>query len=224
MTSNSIEDLRETYVTRGNLARKTKRYLELIAHYNHREIPFKIDQAALLVIDMQRCFLEPAYPLYTENGQAIIPNLRLLIENFRQKKRPVLFAAQMNRGEFIDRGEVLRVWWPATPLEGSRDTELAREIKPLPSEKVIIKRRYSAFHATDLELTLRTMEIRQLIVAGLFTNVCVEATVRDAFMHDFFVFIPADACASLNEELHLGALRTLALWYAKILTTRDLLS
>ncbi|HLA38346.1 MAG TPA: isochorismatase family cysteine hydrolase [Candidatus Glassbacteria bacterium] len=118
----------------------------------------------------------------------------------------------------------MRQWWPATPLEGSPDTELADGIVRLPGDKLIPKRRYSAFYATDLELTLRSQNIRQIVVAGVFTNVCVEATVRDAFMRDIFVFVPADATAAFNEELHLGSLRTMALWFAKITTCADLTS
>ena len=224
MAANSLEKIHETYLTRENLASKTTDYLKLIAPYNQREIPFTIDSAALVVVDMQRCFLQPGNPLYSTNGEAILPNVKRLLEYFRKQKRPVVFAAQQNKGEFIDRGEVLRLWWPRVPLEGSRETELAGGITALPQEKVIPKRRYSAFYSTDLELTLRTMKVSQVVVAGLFTNVCVEATVRDAFMRDFFVFLPADACCSLNEELHLGSLRTIALWFAKVLTTEDLTS
>ncbi|MEA1995989.1 MAG: isochorismatase family cysteine hydrolase [Gemmatimonadota bacterium] len=223
MSPDSIESLRRTYVTVDSLAQVTRGHLESIAPYNYREVPFRIDESALVIIDMQRYFLEPGYPLYTENGRAIVPTVRLLQQGFRSRSRPVILAAQRNLGKSIDRGAVLSRWWPGTPLEGSPDADIIRELEPLPDEKVISKRRYSAFFATDLELTLRTMGVSQIVVAGLFTNVCVEATVRDAFMRDFLPFIPADACASLNEELHLGALRTMALWYAKILMAQDLL-
>jgi nicotinamidase-related amidase len=216
--------LREVYVTWENMESVTARHLEEIAPYNRREVPFDLGSAALAVIDMQRFFLEPGYPLYTPNGAAILPSVRRLVEHFRSRSRPVIFAAQQNKGEFIDRGEALRFWWPTMPLEGSRETEVVDALRPLPEEKLIRKRRYSAFHATDLELTLRGMQVRQLVVAGLFTNVCVESTARDAFMRDFLVFIPADACASLNEELHIGALRTLAHWFAKVVPTASLLA
>ena len=222
MAADFITGIHETYLTAENIASKTEEYLESIAPYNQREIPFGIDSAALVVVDMQRCFLEPGYPLYSSNGTAILANVKLLIDHFRKRKRPVVFAIQQNKGEFVDRGDVLRFWWPRLPLEGSLETELAGGITALPEEKVILKRRYSAFYSTDLELTLRTMKVSQVVVAGLFTNVCVEATVRDAFMRDFFVFLPADACASFNEQLHLGSLRTIALWFAKILKTDQL--
>ena len=102
--------------------------------------------------------------------------------------------------------------------------EIVETLAPLPSEKVIAKRRYSAFFATDLEMTLRAMKVQQVVVTGLFTNVCVEGTARDAFMRDFLVFLPADACAALNEQMHLAALRTLAYWYAKVVQVSALIT
>jgi ureidoacrylate peracid hydrolase len=62
------------------------------------------------------------------------------------------------------------------------------------------------------------------VVAGVFTNVCVEATVRDAFMRDFLVFLPADTTAAHNEQLHLGSLRTMAMWFAPVCKVSDLTS
>lgn len=214
---------RETYVTPENLDAVTGRHLELIRPYNLREPEFKVESAALVVVDMQRFFLEPGYPLYSANGAAILPRVKTLARTFRECGRPVIFAAQQNMGAFEDRGEVLRFWWPVVPLEGSPEVRVSPELGPMPGDKVIPKRRYSAFHATDLDLSLRSMNVRQVVVCGLFTNVCVEATVRDAFMRDFPVWLPADCTASLNEELHLGSLRTIAHWFAKVCRSSDLI-
>jgi len=216
--------IKETYLTPENIEAKTKQWLDEIEPYNSREVQFDLGSAALVVVDMQRFLCEPGNPLYTENCAAVLPGIRLLLKHFRERGRPVIFAAQQSKGELIDRGESLRKWWPVVPLEGSREVEIVEALAPLPSEKVIAKRRYSAFFATDLELTLRTMQVRQVVVAGLFTNVCVEGTARDAFMNDFLVFLPADACAALNEKMHLAALRTLAYWYAKVVPVSALIS
>lgn len=213
----------ETYLDSSSLDASTRRWLDEIEPYNRREVQFDLGQAALVVVDTQRFFCEPGYPMYTGNSRFILPRIRLLLEHFRERGRPVIFAAQQNKGELIDRGDPLRMWWPSVPLEGSREVEIVEELEPLPSEKVIAKRRYSAFFATDLDLTLRSMGVRQVVAAGLYTNVCVEATVRDAFMSDYLVFLPADACAALNEQIHLASLRTLAYWYAKVVTVSGLI-
>ena len=213
--------LRETYVTGENLDSVTAHHLELIKSYNLREPEFDPAVSALIVVDMQRFFLEPGYPLYTANGAAILLRVKSLIQKFRKHGRPVIFAAQQNQGAIEDRGEALRLWWPVVPLQGSRQVQVSPELEPLPDEKIIPKRRYSAYFASDLELSLRSRGVRQVVVCGLFTNVCVEATVRDAFMRDFLVWLPADCTASLNEELHLGALRTMAYWFAKVCRAAD---
>ncbi len=223
MFSAYTKKVQEAYLTPANLEARTQKWLDDIEPYNRREVQFDLQRAALVIVDMQRFFCEPGQPLYTKNSAAVLPKIRLLTEHFRERGRPVIFAAQQNKGELIDRGESLRKWWPTVPLEGTREVEVVEALAPLPSEKVIAKRRYSAFFATDLELTLRSMGVSQVVTAGLFTNVCVEATARDAFMHDFLVFLPADACAAMNEQMHLAALRTLAYWYAKVLTVSALI-
>lgn len=217
MTSRvDLSALHEHYITPETLDDRTSFYLNEIAGYSQREIPFDIGSAALVLVDLQRCFLESGHHLYSPNCRAVLPSVVSLLEHFRANGRPVLHVLQKNHAPETDRGPVLRQWWPSTPLENSPDTQPVDEVRPLPGEKVIPKRRYSGFYATDLELTLRAMNVRQVVVGGVFTNVCVEATVRDAFMRDFFVFLPADCTAALNEQLHLWSLRTQAMWFATV--------
>lgn len=213
----------EHYISADTLDTKTGEYLDLLADYNQRQVEFDPQAAALVIVDLQRCFLDPGHHLFSPNCRAILPAAAALLKHFRAMGRPVVYTLQMNKGERIDRGPVLRRWWPSTPLENSPDTEPVDEVLPLPEEKVIPKRRYSGFFATDLELTLRSMGVSQVVVAGVFTNVCVEATVRDAFMRDFLVFLPADATAAHNEQLHLGGLRTMAMWFASVTRVASLI-
>ena len=217
-----LSPLHQHYVDPGSIQDKTTGYLQELAPYSQRDIRFDLSAAALVLVDLQRCFLNSGHPLYSPNCRAVVPAVAALVEFFRSSGRPVIHTLQKNKATEIDRGPVLKTWWPSTPLEDSPDTEPVDELRPLAGEKVIHKRRYSGFHATDLELTLRSMDIRQVVVAGVFTNVCVEGTVRDAFMRDFFVFMPADATAALNEQLHLGSLRTMAMWFATVCKSSDL--
>lgn len=214
---------KETYVTRDTLEAKTDEWIEAVAAYNYRERTFRPAQGALLVVDMQRFFLDPAAPLYSENSDAILPRVRDLIAAFREAKRPVVYLAQMHKAVEIDRGQQLANWWTLPPLEGTPEVAIHPEIAPVAGEKVIAKRRYSGFHATDLDLTLRVMSVRDVAICGVLTNVCCEGTARDAFMHDYRVFFPADGTATLNEAMHVGALRTLSGWYAKVIAAREII-
>jgi len=107
-------------------------------------------------------------------------------------------------------------------LEGTDDVELAAGLEAAEGEKVIIKRRYSAFYETDLELTLRNLGVKQVVLAGTLTNVCPFATAFDAFERDLCVYYPADATAALNRELHLAALKTIAGWCGYVVRTSDI--
>jgi ureidoacrylate peracid hydrolase len=76
---------------------------------------------------------------------------------------------------------------------GSWDFAIVDELKPQPEDTVIIKSRYSGFAATDLDAVLRSRKIRFLFFAGVATNVCVESTLRDAFVLDYWPLLITDA-------------------------------
>lgn len=92
--------------------------------------------------------------------------------------------------------------------------------RPVAGELVVEKTRYSAFVGTDLERQLRTMGVDTLVLCGLTTECCVDCTARDAFHRDFHVFVPADACAAYEADVHEAALKAMGLNFA-ILTDAD---
>ncbi|WP_425998382.1 cysteine hydrolase family protein [Caulobacter sp. DWR1-3-2b1] len=86
--------------------------------------------------------------------------------------------------------------------------------KPALGELVVEKTRYSAFVGTGLGETLRGRGIDTLVLCGLTTECCVDCTARDAFHQDFHVFVPADACAAYETEVHEAALKAMGLNFA----------
>ncbi len=208
-----------TYITPRTLKAKTAQWLREIEPFNYRKRSFRPRSGALIVVDTQRFFIEKPYPLSCENSRVILPRLRKLIAAFRRAGRPVLYVAQMHKGVDVDRGEQLSRWWPTPPLEGRPEVLIHPQLAPRPGEKVIPKRRYSGFYATDLDVTLRVMKVTDVVVCGVLTNVCVDCTARDAFFRDYRVFLVADGTAAMDEGMHLAALRTAAGWYAKVVDT-----
>ena len=101
--------------------------------------------------------------------------------------------------------------------------EIASGLEVAAGEKVIIKRRYSGFYQTDLECTLRCLEVKQVVICGVLTNVCPYITAFDAFFRDFCVYYAADCTASLNRELHIGALCSIAGWCGYVVGGRDVI-
>jgi ureidoacrylate peracid hydrolase len=72
------------------------------------------------------------------------------------------------------------------------DTDIVPELKPQPSDIVLYKTRFSGFHQTDLDATLKKLGIKYLIVTGVTTSICVESTVRDAMFRDYLCVLLRD--------------------------------
>jgi ureidoacrylate peracid hydrolase len=81
-------------------------------------------------------------------------------------------------------------------LEGTWGTEIIDELKPAEDEMVIVKRRFSAFAGTELDMMLRTFDIRYLVFTGVATNICVESSLRDASHLQYLSIIVSDGVAA----------------------------
>jgi nicotinamidase-related amidase len=83
-------------------------------------------------------------------------------------------------------------------IEGAPVTEIVKELAPRPGEHTVFKHRYSPFDNTGLELLLRNLGIRTLVIGGVNTNNCVLCTCFEAFNRDYRVVVLRDVCASMN--------------------------
>ncbi|WP_431281487.1 cysteine hydrolase family protein [Humitalea sp. 24SJ18S-53] len=94
--------------------------------------------------------------------------------------------------------------------------EFVAGMEPAPGEPVIVKHRYSAFRDTGLDVLLRANGIRTLVVGGVTTNCCVESTVREAAMRDFYVVVAEDCVAVKDKiaDLHAASLEAQGLYFA----------
>ena len=203
----------EPYVTEDTISAKGEKWLEHIAPFNTHAMQLDREKAALLVIDMQYFFLDPASPSYTCGGPAILPKLQKVIHAFRQANRPVIYTRHVHHPDYLDAG-IMAWWWEGMCKEGTPESEIHQDIAPKPNEKVIFKHRYSAFYNTDLETVLRSLKVEELVVAGIMTNMCCESTARDAYFRDYRVFFLADGTGSVTEEMHLASLLNVAFGFA----------
>jgi len=208
----------EPYVTAENIESKALAWLDRIRPYNQHEMRLKVAASALLVVDMQRFFLEAASPTFTCGGVAILPTVKRLLAAFRQAGRPVIFTRHVHHPGDLDCG-IMGWWWPGKCLEGSPESEVHPELAPMPSEKVIFKHRYSAFYNTDLETVLRCLKVEDVVISGIMTNMCCESTARDAYYRDYRVFFLADGTGSITEEMHLASLLNVAFGFAYVTTS-----
>lgn len=192
---------------------------------------------ALILIDMCNDFLHSEGKTAVRagrdlsHGRRVIPDMRRLLEGARAAGVLVVHVQHTTlRDGRSDSGPWLEARRRATfsvidlCVEGTWGQQIIDELTPEPTDVVIQKYRYSSFAGTNLELVLRSAEIRTVVCAGVSTNVCVEATAREAFSAEFYVVLPRDACGSWSPELHDATLETAQHRYAQVCTVDDLVS
>lgn len=91
-------------------------------------------------------------------------------------------------------------WQDKLLTRGTWGAEIVEELKPQEDDIVIEKRRYSAFFGTNLDTILKTNSVKYLVLVGVATNICVEATIRDAYYHDYFSILVSDAAANSGPQ------------------------
>ncbi len=182
----------------------------------------KMLKPALVVIDMQNYFVHPDGGAFIPETQVILPNILTLVDTFRRAHLPVIYTRHAHN-DLKDAGQ-MGVWWDDLPMEGTFDSRLIDELSPKKEELVIRKEKYSAFSEKSLLRKLQSLKIKELVLCGVMTHICVETTARDAFMNDFQPIVVMDGCASNSEELHLAALKTLAHCCSIVTTCNDIVS
>lgn len=168
--------------------------------------PFIPERSALLVLDMQRYFLEPQFHAFVPSAPAIIPGINRLIDAFGAKGRPVILTRHLNTAE--NAGNMGRWWSRIITAE-----DPAGEIHPaMHSENCIIltKTRFDAFFGTELFALLRSADVQSIVITGVMTHICCDTTARSAFQLGFDVFFTIDGTATYNLVLHEASLVTLA--------------
>jgi ureidoacrylate peracid hydrolase len=174
--------------------------------------------AALLIIDMQKDFcIETMATAGTgrdlSRTKAIIPSLSRLLRGARDAGVLVVhigFSTLPNNlsdsGPWLAQRRRSPYANESIAMEGSEGAEFIDELAPEAGEVTVRKHRYSGFAGTNLDLILRSRDVRTCIVTGVSTNVCVESTFRAAFDLGYYVVVPRDATASWSQELGEAAL------------------
>lgn len=197
---------------------------------------------ALLCIDLQYLDAAPGCGVFAEGnnhgvspeGQkyyfdrlsnTVLPNVRRLQEAFRRRNLEVIHTRiQSLTQDGRDRGKGhKRLNLLAAP--GSHEAEFVVEVAPQPDrdEIVINKTASGVFSSTNLHYVLKNMGIEALFVVGVYTNECVETTVRDACDLGYLVTVVEDCCATVTPELHNATLATLRDRYARVMTIGEVI-
>jgi nicotinamidase-related amidase len=167
---------------------------------------------ALIVVDMQNGFCHPdgsfaRMDMGLEGADEAVRNAARAITQARRAGIPVIFTRHVYRPGRADEGRALKANSPALAgldglAAGSWDAQVLAELGCGPDDLIVDKVRFDAFQWTSLEPLLRGLGVEEVVVCGVITNICVETTVRSAFMRDFPVILLADCCAAKTRRLH----------------------
>jgi ureidoacrylate peracid hydrolase len=192
-------------------------------------------RTALLIVDMQRGFLDPGEAMEVPPAREIVPVIQSLLAVFRAKRLPVVFT------EFVYAesvpvliGSLHPEHKPAAPgaprgfglpssacLEGTASAETVPDLAPRPSEIVVRKRGYDAFAGTSLDGALRARNVTSLVVTGTMTDICVLATVTAALHREYRVTVVDDGVATLWPEIQRAALDIIGRAYGRVATGKE---
>ncbi len=183
--------------------------------------PIDPKRTAVLVIDMQRDFLDPGAPVSTPGGRAVVASINRLTARARARGIPVIFTQEMHRADRSDFGIELE-FEPPHCLEGTPGMELADGLEVSPADyRIQAKRRYDAFLGTDLETLLRSLGVENLVVTGVCTDICVTSTVQHARNLDFRCIIPRECTAGTSRERHEAALLCLGHVFGYVVSIQE---
>ena len=199
-------------------------------------LPLEPDRTALLVVDMQRAFVEPGQAMEVGPAREVIPRIQTLIGLFRDRRLPVVFTEfTYSPAAPLLVGELHPEHRPAAPggptgfglpssscLEGEDNARVIPELEPLPGELVVRKHYYDGFNGTVLDGALRARGVRTLAVTGTMTDICVLATVIGGFNREYRMLVVEDAVATLWPEIQRATLDIIRRAYARVVSAKEL--
>jgi ureidoacrylate peracid hydrolase len=192
---------------------------------------------ALLVIDVQNGFVSKggSYDLLgmeTSNYKEVIPKIRDLINLCKNVRIPIFYTQAVRESSGIDlltrshkilpKSREERIKKKPICVRETWDAEIVDEIKPSEGDHVVIKRRDSAFHDTEIGVWLRSLKIDTLIFCGIDTSICVETSLRDAFNIGYDVVLISDATASNNKKHYESTLENVKDYYGIVMDMKEL--
>ena len=161
---------------------------------------------AVIVIDMQYGFIDPASPLCIPYAMATVPACARVIAKAHENGIPVIFVNRSYREDGLDVEKTrLKAWETAKPMIPGAPLHLSAENPPAlgrtPEDICIEKPRFSAFFSTKLDMVLRRMGIGHIYLMGTTTPNCIRTTCFDALSLDYDVSVLEDCTSSVTPEI-----------------------
>jgi ureidoacrylate peracid hydrolase len=207
--------------------------------------PLEIDvqRTALMVIDMQNAFIEKSgmFDLMGEDiskGQNIIGPIKRVSTAARKKSCILIYTAAAYSADLHETGgpnspswykNKNLIYYRESPelrdkltVHGTWGADIVEDLTPHQNDIIVEKQKFSAFFGTNLDTILKTYNIKYLAFTGVNTNICVEATIRDAYYLEYFPILLTDACANAGPPFTQEAtIYNVRLVYGWVTTTED---
>jgi ureidoacrylate peracid hydrolase len=194
--------------------------------------PLDPARTAVVAIDLQNFFIAADQPMGNPYALGILPTVNRLTDQLRRAGATIIYTQnafdEKNSGR--PRSRPLAAGGSLTSAlrdglrPGTHGFALHEDVDVHADDLVLIKTRPSPLHpyaGSGLLEVLEEREITTVVIAGLVNNGCCETTARDAFQYDFRVIFPADATAALTDAEHNASLLNLALYFADVRMTED---
>jgi len=188
-------------------------------------------RTALVIVDMQELFCAPGAPAEVPGSRDIVEPINRLTAELRKIGVPVVWVLHANtQGGGRSDWEMFFNFVVADDVREKTLKSLAPGNQKVWSgltvdaaDTTVIKNRYSALipGSSSLERLLRSLDIDTVLVAGTKTNICCEATARDAMMLDFKVVMVSDCCAALSDDEHRSALENIIQQFGDVMTGEE---
>ena len=195
------------------------------------------NKPALVIVDMQNDFVRVGAPMEVPDTRVTLPHHQRLIAQCRQTKFPIIYtrflagpcrtltyewSPELEPPLFACQRGYRRYY---ADVEQTLDCiDIVAEIYPQPGDYIIDKYGYGAFHSTNLDDTLHSLDIESLIITGTVTQICVEETAREAFHHGYKTTLVSDAVSSYLPDLHAATLKNFARKFGWVSTTDEVLA
>ncbi len=194
------------------------------AEHKTSDQPVKLDPArtAILVVDMVNDFCTPGGAMVLAGAERLYGPQNAVTRAARTSGAHVVHIVDTHRPNLVCDREFLK----RTPhcMEGEWGSEVVAEIEREAQDFTVVKRRFSGFFNTDLDLTLRDLRADTVIVMGVVTNICVRSTVHDAFFLGYRVIVPQDCVAATGPREQASSLYDIATHFGVVSTSESVIA
>ena len=175
----------------------------------------KLENVAVIVVDMLNDFVTGA--LGCDRAKAIVPATAELLDAARKAGVPVIFS---NDAHIAGIDRELKLWGDHA-IAGTKGAEVIPELKLSDKDYVVPKRRYSGFFQTDLDILLKELGVKTVIMTGLHAHMCVRHTSADAYCLGYDVIVAKEATDSFTQEDYENGLAYLKTCYGADASTNE---